>query len=611
MQMEKDGQGEIRRRKGERLRSCRGEDEAAKGGMGAAPPELLPPALSCFSFWTTSTSNFAVTMAPARKRRARPSTDTSIDLLNHMSKASPITRRHTTARYDKVWDIPESPEARSPPRKPPRKSEPIQPYSKPRTRQNKGTPTPEPAESPDPAESPEPDHELVVTEDAERLSPDATGSQSPELVLIEEEEDTEERIDSDNSQIGESDEAIEHSEGVQSDRGEDLEKDHEPFTIDTDDFQQQNSAEYIRHPDPAEEGSDGSSSHYAEANDQLVPLQSNVEVVIDNVPDSSYLSRYLSRENAETNHDADYQELEPHGQSAEPEVQLPSPQKPINANTRFLRDLRQWFDREVEMTGVGHDWKKLNERGLSLKYLASSPRPQYLDYLHEFFAEYRRLYREAVEPEDLTEVLWIQLKNIKESIVAEVKELFGHASEELQDSNVLDQFEAHFIPKMIILTQIGFKMYRTTNGQAHGQLQHTLNLLSICINLVKGYKLLLGPAFRSRTLVQPLQRVIKALETNQLRNNWLNPNNGYGNSHWTEIPAVVDNWSLNEERVLRHALVRYVDYGQYTSEYPSDFIFLTLSAENPFLLTVRHFGHKLPGRSIRDLQGKARAMGLI
>ncbi|CAI7637658.1 unnamed protein product [Penicillium pancosmium] len=494
-------------------------------------------------------------MAPARKRKARFSTNTSLDFLNNVSTTGPTTRRHT-ARHDTVYDIPTSPE----PRKPSRKSEP-QPLRRPRTRQNKSTPTPEPAEPPESNREPE----NVEEAGAEQLSSDADDYHDAEVKLFSSDEEGEERNSrADDPRTEETELLFEHWEGTgdegQEDEGE-TEMDAGDVANDTYILPRQDSAQHIGHADQIVEGPDDHSSVHSQGSHQLVPSRRNIEIVIDNSPSArSYLSHgYAETIHDETIHDVNDQEFE---SQTQPAKQTPARRKKeIDPNIQLLRDLRHWFVREVKKTSVGPEWNKLNERGRVLKAYAISPRPKYLESLYQLFAEYRNLYKEAIERGGLTEPLRKQLQNIRGSIVTEVRQLFEHASEVLQESSVLDQFEAHFIPKMVILTQLGFRIYRITDGQARDQLHQTLDLLSICIGLVKRYMGLLTPSYRSGTLVQPLQRVIKALENGQLRAHWPDPaNDQHG---WADIPPVIHRWTVNEERVLRHGMVRYVDDGQY------------------------------------------------
>jgi hypothetical protein len=494
-------------------------------------------------------------MAPARKRKARFSTNTSLDFLNNVSTTGPTTRRHT-ARHDSVYDIPTSPE----PRKPSRKSEP-QLLRRPRTRQNKSTPTPEPAEAPEPNREPQ----SVEEAGAEQLSSDADDYHDAEVKLFSSDEEDEERNShADDPRTEGTDEVFEHWEGNGDEGQEDedeTEMDAEDVAKDTYTLSRQDSAEHSGHADHIEEGPDDDSSVHSQGSHQLMPSRRNIEIVIDNSPSArSYLSHgYAETIHDETIHDVNDQEFESQRQPAK---QIPAKRKKeFDPNIQLIRDLRHWFVREVKKTSVGPEWNKLNERGRGLKAYAISPRPKYLESLYQLFAEYRKLYKEAIDRGGLTEHLRKQLQNIKESIVTEVRQLFEHASEVLQESSVLDQFEAHFIPKMVIMTQLGFRIYRITDGQARDQLHQTLDLLSVCISLVKRYMGLLTPIFRSGTLVQPLQRVIKALENGQLRAHWPDPANDQHD--WADIPPVTHRWTVNEERVLRHGMVRYVDDGQY------------------------------------------------
>lgn len=547
-------------------------------------------------------------MAPTRKRKARFSTNASLDFLNNMSTAAPTNRRHT-ARHDSVYDIPTSPE----PRKPSRKSEP-QVLKRPRTRQNKGTPTPEPAE---PLES---GRELESAEGAgaEQPESDTDEYQDAELKLFSSDEEEEEKStraedprSEDKEELfdpweGSGDEGQEDED--ESDRdAEDLAED---IAEDTDTLPRQDSTEHTEYVDQIEEGPDDDSLPSFQGSHQLVPRRNNFEIVIDNSPSArSYISHgYAETIHDETIHDTNDPESESQTQPAKHTVPEKR-KKEIDPNIQLLRDLRHWFVREVKKTDVGPDWNTLNEKGRGLKAYAISPRPKYLEFLHQLFSEYRNLYKEVIESGGVTESLQRRLRNIEGSIVTEVRQLFEHASEVLQESSVLDQFEAHFMPKMVILTQLGFQVYRKSDGQARDQLRQTLDLLFLCIRLVKGYIGLLTPRYRSASLVQPLRRVMKALENGQLRAHW--PVTVNDPHHWADIPPVTHRWTVMEEQVLRHGMVRYVEEGQYLPNTSLMGNHSHPNLDNPFLQIATRWGHKLPGRSMRDMEGKARAMGLI
>jgi hypothetical protein len=509
-------------------------------------------------------------MAPSRKRKARFSTNTSLDLLNNVSSTTPANRRHT-ARHDSVYDIPISPERR----KPSRKSEPPL-LKRPRTRQNKSTPTPEPADTLEPNREPE----SVEEAEAEQPSSDADDYQDAELNLFSADEEGEEKDSrADDPRPEGTGELFEHWED-NGDEGQENEAEREMeaegITENTDTMPRQDNAEDTAYSDQNEEGPNDDYSIQSQGSRQLMPLRNNVEIVIDNSPSArSYLSHGFAETihdetihdetihdetiHDETIHDADYQDFESQKQLAKRVSD--NRKKETDPNIQLIRDLRHWFGREIGKTSVGPGWNKLNEKGRGLKAYAISPRPKYLEFLYQLFAEYRTLYKEAIEHGGVTERLGKQLQNIKESIVTEVRQLFEHASEMLQESSVLDQFEAHFIPKMVILTQLGFRVYRMTDGRAHDQLRHALDLMSVCIGLIKQYMGLLSPIYRSFSLAQPLQRVIKALENGQLRDH--SPVETNDQHHWADIPPVTHRWTVNEERVLRYGMVKYVDDGQY------------------------------------------------
>ncbi|KAJ5984147.1 hypothetical protein N7481_006246 [Penicillium waksmanii] len=456
--------------------------------------------------------------------------------------------------------------------------------------------------------------ESVEEVGAEQPSSDADYHDA-ELKLFSSDEEEEERNSrADDPQTEGTEELFEHWE-VNGDEGQEdedeIEMDAEDIAEDADTLPRQDSAEHSGHADQIVGGPDDDLPVHSQGSHQLVPSRRNIEIVIDNSPSAR---SYLSHGYAETIHDETIHNVNDHEfeSQAQPAKQVSDKRKKeIDPNIQLIRDLRHWFVREVKKTSVGPEWNKLNEKGRSLKAYAISPRPKYLESLYQLFAEYRNLYKEAIERGGLTEILRKQLQNIRESIVTEVRQLFEHTSEVLQESSVLDQFEAHFIPKMVILTQLGFRIYRITDGQTRDQLYRTLDLLLVCISLIKRYMGLLTPSYRSGTLVQPLQRVMKALENGQLRAHWPGPANDQHD--WADIPPVTHHWTVNEERVLRHGMVRYVEDSQYFTNLNSSVVgnHSHSSLDNPFLQIATHWGHKLPGRSMRDMEGKARAMGLI
>ncbi|KAJ5089816.1 hypothetical protein N7532_008500 [Penicillium argentinense] len=211
-----------------------------------------------------------------------------------------------------------------------------------------------------------------------------------------------------------------------------------------------------------------------------------------------------------------------------------------------------------------------------------------------------------------------QMKNVKDMIVTEAGQLFEHASEQLQDSTVLDQFEAHFIPRFISLTQLAFRVYQATNSLAHQQLRHTFDLIFVCVEtLIGGYfnSGLLEPKFRSRGLVAPLRRVMKALDSGQLIAHGTTQRKR-GPEVFADIPPVVKGWSQGEIQVLRDAYIQYFDDGKchpfaFTSVKLLFLSNLTACAADPVLMIAKRQGHKLPRRSMRDIKGMLKEIGLL
>lgn len=234
------------------------------------------------------------------------------------------------------------------------------------------------------------------------------------------------------------------------------------------------------------------------------------------------------------------------------------------------RGLRIWFIQAIEGSSAENNWRRLCCEGRSLRHYRENPIPDYLQGSRQLIAEIRSLYKEILDTTHLSGVQQNQLENLWESIFADAKQIFEFAAEKSRDrgegSGMLDQFEAHLIPRMVNLVLFSFKTYRLLGQPARTQLHDTLNWLLQCCIRVDDYRKVgyLDPAVRSKSIRMPLKRLMKALRLGQLNDN-VPAEAEFAQSEMLpsqertrlDIPSSQAPWTPWEEAVLRDALEEY------------------------------------------------------
>lgn len=282
------------------------------------------------------------------------------------------------------------------------------------------------------------------------------------------------------------------------------------------------------------------------------------------------------------------------------------------------RELRHWFLQEIDGSAMETEWRTLYTQGTQLKRYQLKPLPEYLHgYLQgsrRLIAQLREVYKEIIGSRSFTPTQEEQFKNICENIYADVKQIFEYASEKTQDASVLDQFEAHMIPKMMTLVQFSFRAFTTLGGPTANQLHGTLDLVLRCSVRVNNYRIsgLLPAQARSRTLHLPLKRLMAALKAGQLNGHLSSqPVVPRPKSHASQsltqgsVPPSQLPWTPVEEEALLDGLRQYTGelYGSLPSFGVADRS--SLAGNDRFVLIIRHLGHRFRGRTERDLKAKS------
>ncbi|KAJ5669488.1 hypothetical protein N7462_010558 [Penicillium macrosclerotiorum] len=195
-------------------------------------------------------------------------------------------------------------------------------------------------------------------------------------------------------------------------------------------------------------------------------------------------------------------------------VPAPSLQDPI------IRDLKTWFDLEIQQNTQKEEWKKIREKGRLLRGFAVKPRPEYLTGSSKEISELRQIYTEVENASTFPTAIQNQMKNLREAIKIEATRLFQAAAEEHRDATLIDQFEAHQIQRIILLVMFGFRCYKKMGHPAYSQFEGILELLLWCCTRIYDYsqldEYLHNVKARSRNLRLSVKRVLKALNSGDL-----------------------------------------------------------------------------------------------
>lgn len=280
----------------------------------------------------------------------------------------------------------------------------------------------------------------------------------------------------------------------------------------------------------------------------------------------------------------------------------------------ILRELRRWFLKEIDRSPMETDWKTLFTQGAELRHYRSKPMPEYLQESRRLIAHVREIYEEITESEQFSSTQEAQLENFRESIYADAKQIFEYASETIQDASVLDQFEAHLVPRMVTLVQFSFRTFTIIGRPAADQLHGTLDLALRCSVRVDDYRRAgyLPAQARSRNLHLPLKRLKAALKKGQLNDHLpaqavtirSEPQPSQLLTQSSISPSRAP-WTPMEEEALLEGLRQYT--GELC-EYHMSFVAADQSpfaGNDRFLLIIRDLGHRFRDRTVRDLKAKS------
>lgn len=183
-----------------------------------------------------------------------------------------------------------------------------------------------------------------------------------------------------------------------------------------------------------------------------------------------------------------------------------------------IRELRTWFLKEIDGSTLEESWRTLYCEGRGLRRYRSEPMPDYLQGSRRLISKMRELYKEITQSEEFSYLQAKQLRNFRESIYADVRQTFEYASEKMEDATVLDQFEAHLIPRMVPLVEFSFRTFTIRGRSAADQLYETLDLVLRCSVRINDYRKAeyLPAHARSRSLHKPLKRLKAAFRSGNL-----------------------------------------------------------------------------------------------
>lgn len=158
-------------------------------------------------------------------------------------------------------------------------------------------------------------------------------------------------------------------------------------------------------------------------------------------------------------------------------------QNETEADRSYRRDLRIWFDREIEKSDLKNEWHIIFRRRKWFRKHAMRPMPDVLGDSRDVVAELQETYKEVLAKNYLSSELCRELRNLKDSLYVELWRLSDAAMWKSGNEATawqIDQFQAHILPKIINLLLSSFKVYRTLGDTASCQLQDTLFLLIQC-----------------------------------------------------------------------------------------------------------------------------------
>lgn len=195
-----------------------------------------------------------------------------------------------------------------------------------------------------------------------------------------------------------------------------------------------------------------------------------------------------------------------------------------NEGNGALRELRNWFWKEIDESAMEKNWRVLYTQGRELRRYRSKPMPEYLQESDCLIAHLRDIYEEIISFEEFSSNTEEQLDGLRENMFTDAKEMFEYASETTRDASVLDQFEAHLIPRLVTLVLFSFRTFTILGRSAARQFTGTLDLVLRCSVRVDDYRKAgyLPAQARSRKLHLPLKRLKMALRDGRL-NNHLRP----------------------------------------------------------------------------------------
>lgn len=288
-------------------------------------------------------------------------------------------------------------------------------------------------------------------------------------------------------------------------------------------------------------------------------------------------------------------------------------QNETEADRSYRRDLRIWFDQEIEESNLKNEWEIIFQNRKRIRKHATRPMPDVLDDSRDIVAELQQAYKQVVAESYLSSDLHRELRNLKDSLYVELWRLSDAAMWKSGNEATawqIDQFQAHIIPKVINLLPSSFKVYRTLDYAASSQLQDTLFLLIQCglriKDVVASRYLIKEDGFQNacdwtRAIHIPLSHILKDLKQRRPTEE----------STITHVRLQQEQtWTREEEDTLLNGLQQYsgecflllvlVVYDGLT--------WIVFSGDNRYVLIKRHLGHRLLRRSLGDLRSQAKEL---
>ncbi|KAJ5584343.1 uncharacterized protein N7459_004143 [Penicillium hispanicum] len=260
-----------------------------------------------------------------------------------------------------------------------------------------------------------------------------------------------------------------------------------------------------------------------------------------------------------------------------------------------LNELDRWFLKEVDNSPFREQWRFLRLNGKGLWRRVSGPLPRRLQTVHNLIIELQSTYTALTETSDSP----LQVQNLNESIYVEIKGVLDFPDRKSKTNPTtafrqMLQVEGHIMPRLVILIQCTFRVYRKLGVLAYDSLHSSLELLFKCCKRI--YDLwncgFLGnkrPRPRSLMLLPGLRRLREALENDTLNGNPIEETEVPPNAPPLPQNQSAEPWTGEEEHYLSIGLERY-------------------SGSNRYVLIKRHIGHYLPQRTIKELEIKAKEL---